>query len=561
MSVRFVFIRFLAAFAVCLMAALPATAAGLALIIANEDYAAVRDVRGAAQVLEVESRLRAAGFEVRTARDLDAPEMRAAVSRLSRELRAQRRERVVIVFAGHVVYGDTGTWLMGVEAEDPDLATIDDQGLRLQTVLAVASQLQGGALVALADGSFPGRIGDGLSAGLPSRLDVPQGVSLVRGPVGPLTTFLRAAVVPGSNLGATVRAGRNLRIDGFNPPYLTFLPAGFEPALEADRAAWARAREADTLEGYAEYLDTFPGGEFVEEAQAAIEALETTPETIEEALGLTRDERRAIQRDLTLLGYNTRGIDGIFGPGTRGSIRGWQERNDHEVTGFVTRDQIFQLAAQAARRAAEIEAEERERRAAEERRDRAFWAETGAAGDEAGLRAYLNRYPQGIFADLARERIAGFEEERARVRAERERGAWEVARATDTIAGYERFLTEWPDGTNAANARARLAALREAAAPAPEPDPAPEPGLPADVVERDRAEERSLALPQMTRVLVERQLRASGYDPGAVDGRFDDDTRDAIADWQAENGQAPTGYVTRAVLDGLLRGAFFRLFD
>ncbi len=553
------FVRFLTVVAFWTMAAFPASAAGLALIIANEDYSAVRDARGAAQVLAVENRLRASGFDVRTARDLDARAMRTALSQLSRDLRQRGSERVVIVYAGHVLHGASDIWLMGSDAEAPDLATIDGQGLRLETMLAVASQLQGGALVALADGSFPGSPGAGLNTGLPGQLDVPQGVSVVRGPVSQLSTFLRDAVVPGSNLGTAVNRSRQVRIEGFNPPFLTFLPTGFEPALEADRAAWDSARSDDTVEAYGAYLDAFPGGEFAEQAQAAIEALESTPETVEDALGLTRDERRAIQRDLTLMGFNTRGIDGIFGPGTRGSIRLWQEQNDQEPTGFVTRNQIFQLAAQAARRAAEIEAEERERRAAEERRDRAFWAETGAAGDEAGLRAYLNRYPEGIFAELARERIGLIDAERARARAERERAAWEDARAIDTVAGYEAFLAEWPEGANAGNARSRLEALRAPAEPVP--DPAPVPGLPAAVMERDRNEERALALPQFTRVLIERQLRADGYDPGALDGSFDASTRDAIADWQEDNGLDPTGYVTRAVIDGLMRGAIFRLFD
>src|SRR5690606_36722185 len=50
------------------------------------------------------------------------------------------------------------------------------------------------------------------------------------------------------------------------------------------------------------------------EAEAAVEA-EPGPEEIEAALELDQAARRGIQEDLTVLGYNTRGIDGIFGPG------------------------------------------------------------------------------------------------------------------------------------------------------------------------------------------------------------------------------------------------------
>ena len=42
----------------------------------------------------------------------------------------------------------------------------------------------------------------------------------------------------------------------------------------------------------------------------------STPEQVEDALGLSRGERRNIQQDLTDLGFNTRGVDGLFGNGT-----------------------------------------------------------------------------------------------------------------------------------------------------------------------------------------------------------------------------------------------------
>ena len=60
---------------------------------------------------------------------------------------------------------------------------------------------------------------------------------------------------------------------------------------------------------------------------------------------------------MTLLDYNTRGIDGIFGRGTRAAISSWQTANSTDVTGFLNTDQITRLDAQAERRAAELEAE------------------------------------------------------------------------------------------------------------------------------------------------------------------------------------------------------------
>ncbi|MCA1788976.1 MAG: peptidoglycan-binding protein [Thioalkalivibrio sp.] len=69
-------------------------------------------------------------------------------------------------------------------------------------------------------------------------------------------------------------------------------------------------------------------------------------ETIEEALGLDRAARREIQRRLVLLDLDTRGVDGIFGPGTRGAISNWQRIRGHAVTGFLDRGQLQDLQAQ-----------------------------------------------------------------------------------------------------------------------------------------------------------------------------------------------------------------------
>lgn len=60
-----------------------------------------------------------------------------------------------------------------------------------------------------------------------------------------------------------------------------------------------------------------------------------TPVT-EAALGLSYSERVEVQRRLVLLGYNTRGVDGIFGPGTRGSISQWQAAVGLPVSGYLS---------------------------------------------------------------------------------------------------------------------------------------------------------------------------------------------------------------------------------
>ena len=532
----------------------PAVAQGgdLALLLANDRYENQRRGNGAAAVLDALPRLEAAGFEADLATDLAAAPMRAALAALDGRIGSENPERVIIVFAGHTLHGDQGAWLMGVEAGNENLLSVDAVGLRLDALLAVAGRVQGGAIVAIGDLSYPSRPGPGLQPGL-GPVSVPQGVSLIRGAPDQVARVLERLMVPGTNLRAAVAAGRNVRLDGFDPPWLSFLPDGHAPVENADRRAWAEAREAGSVEGFRAYLAAFPQGLFADQARAEITALETTPERIEEALGLTRDERRAVQRHLALLGFDPRGIDGIFGPGSRRAITAWQTREGYEATGFMDRDQVFRLAAQAARRAAEIEEEERARQAEQERRDRAWWRDTGAGQDETGLRAYLDRYPQGIFSSLARERLADIAAERESARAAQDRADWEAARAADTPDAWRAYLDAWPEGDFASAARQRLAALERPPGPAPDD---------AVIIDAEPAEiEAALALPRLTRLLVEQRLAMMGYPPGRVDGDFDRDTRRAIARFQREYGLPETGFLSEDSLELLIPGGFRRLLD
>ncbi len=135
----------------------------------------------------------------------------------------------MIVFAGYAINADHGTWLMGTEARNPDFATIEGFGVRLETLLALAGQIQGGAVVAIADYGFPVTPAAGFRAGIPATVIVPQGVTLVRGPGAAIAGLLRDMATPGTNLGRAVASRAGLRIDGFTPPYPD-LPAARFPA-------------------------------------------------------------------------------------------------------------------------------------------------------------------------------------------------------------------------------------------------------------------------------------------------------------------------------------------
>lgn len=70
---------------------------------------------------------------------------------------------------------------------------------------------------------------------------------------------------------------------------------------------------------------------------------ETVAEARRNERRLSRDERAAIQTALQWFGFYTQRIDAAFGPGTRRSIRDWQENAGVEPSGYLTTRQRTQL--------------------------------------------------------------------------------------------------------------------------------------------------------------------------------------------------------------------------
>ncbi|MEX0338394.1 MAG: peptidoglycan-binding protein [Arenibacterium sp.] len=85
---------------------------------------------------------------------------------------------------------------------------------------------------------------------------------------------------------------------------------------------------------------------FLKEAPVLPSFLNVEPpatEATESALELGRSERREIQRRLTLLGFGTRGVDGVFGPGSRNAIGDWQSSKSLPATSYLSETQIATL--------------------------------------------------------------------------------------------------------------------------------------------------------------------------------------------------------------------------
>lgn len=541
-----------------LMLPLPALAQDVALLLGQERYEQLDRVTRADDLLEASDRLEALGFSVlgrangrvETVKDLAA----------AFQAQLEDADRLVVALSGHFVTDGTRTWLLSAEAVEPDLFTVDEVGLSLDSVLRVLAARPGKAvmLLGVADADDLEMGGSALQAGI-GALDVPQGVTLLQSsPLIAANVLNGVLTEPEAEIGLRLTTIPTLFFDGYLPMDWQLMPSEViveaidpetgpsEDDLNAEAELWDETTAADTVEAYRTYVARYPEGRFVEEAEAQIEAILAEPNRAarlaEEALGLNRAARRSIQSNLTLLNYNTRGVDGIFGPGSRGAITNWQQQNGFPQTSYLTRDQINLLDAQAARRQAEIEAEEARARAQAEALDRSYWAETGGRGDEPGYRVYLERYPDGLFANIARARL-GEIEDRRRIEAEAaDRDAWANARGEDTVAAYQEYLAAFPSGVFEAQAQARIDALSG-------------PSVSNQQIAQARAEENNLRLSGVRAQLLELRLRDLGHNPGRLDGVIDESTRRAIAGYQEEQGLVPTGYVDQATAVGLMTGS------
>ncbi|PYE84226.1 peptidoglycan-binding domain-containing protein [Pseudoroseicyclus aestuarii] len=522
-----------------------------ALIFGNEYYEVLGRTPNGASVIPAQEGLRALGFEV-TALPNGRADATADALR-SWQADAAGAQRLVAVMAGRFMTDGERSWYLTAEAEEPRLLSPGAQAIDLAGVLRLLAEAPGESILLLGVAEGDERYDSWLRAGL-GPLDIPQGVTVLTGSPQAAAAFAGGALSqPQVDLAPLIAQAQGLEASGYLPASRVFMPAEAaqdeapeqpQADTEADETLWQGATALDTVEGYRDYLRRFPNGQQAEAAEEAIAAILAEPNRdarlAEEGLELSRDRQREIQRSLSLLDYDTRGIDGIFGSGTRQAITNWQQQNGFPQTSYLTPEQISRLEAQAARRSAELEARAEQQRREAEQLDRAYWDETGSAGDEPGLRAYLERYPDGLFAETAADRLSMIEEEKRQAAEAQDRAAWDRAREADAIAGYEDYLNSYQNGAFRAEAQSRIQALQQAS---------------SDEAQSAQATETALGLNPLTRRLVEARLDGLNLEPGGVDGVFDENTRRALRRFQTDRELEVTGYLNEQTVVRLLADA------
>jgi uncharacterized caspase-like protein len=130
-------------------------------------------------------------------------------------------------------------------------------------------------------------------------------------------------------------------------------------------------------------------------------------------------------------------------------------------------------------------------------REALFWQSVADSNDTAVLQSYLSQYPKGTFAPAARAKIAALEQRRKDDEAQTartqqlaaapaptaavtpEQVLWDAVKDSNNPAMLQGYLDRYPNGVYAQAAAVKMAALRPTAAtPAPQPVAAPVPSTP-----------------------------------------------------------------------------------
>jgi hypothetical protein len=140
-------------------------------------------------------------------------------------------------------------------------------------------------------------------------------------------------------------------VEAANTPVAT---AG--PASEVELEFWRSIKDSNKPEELDAYLTNYPNGTFKPIALARIAALQDGPppttrnltdpstfsdeasQTTEDQLGLDRNQRRAVQRRLTSLGFDTK-VSGKFDDATRAVITRWQAARGYPKSGYLNAPQ------------------------------------------------------------------------------------------------------------------------------------------------------------------------------------------------------------------------------
>jgi peptidoglycan hydrolase-like protein with peptidoglycan-binding domain len=538
------------------LSAAPILAYDQALVISNGSYEKTANVGISPHSTQIVDALKQAGYRTTWKKNASHSELTNEISKFSQS--ALPTDRVVYVFLGHLLHDKTQTFLTPVDLEKPSDLTIESTSVPLNSVLQSLEKHAGAGAVFLAwtksrsstfgKTRFGFRGAQGLAGGL-GPAEIPQGVLLVDGHAQRIAGAIQNHFfVPQKSTRAASNSVREyVRSQGYlsHHSYLANTDKPAETTTKGltgfEQSFWEYTKEEHTQAAYNAFLTRYPNGKYSTQARSALNALKAEanlpPEQrIENALQLTNKNKQEIQRALTVLGFDTKGVDGVFGPATRGAISAWQVSYNRRKTGYVNDVQRQQILKQGEIRRQQLLEEAKRKRFQMEQADREFWQVTGKSGAEYDLRVYLKKYPEGLFADQARQQLKIISDAKRRDLGDgAELRAWNKARNANTEQSYQAFLAQFPKGGFAPEARTQLEEIQR------------QKGRKAEIA-KARKTEQSMGLGGGIWMIVERKLAANDFPIGIPDGVVDPDTRRGLRQFQASNNLPATGFMNPKTL-------------
>ena len=335
----------------------------VALVIANGDYDEIPELENPpADGRLIADRLDALGFRTTLLIDAEQDEMKRAIASFGRELRAAGRETVgLFYYAGHGIQADGRNYLIPTEAEPKDPADLDLVAVEANWVLrqmeSAGNQTNIIILDACRNNPLPAT-GRSLERGL-ARIDAPTG-SFIAYPTAPGQTAVDG---DGDHSPFTEALARAMDAPGA-PIEQVFK----QVRIEVLRATGGRQTPWDSSSLVQDFYFRPPAGPSAGEA-AVVDSL----------------------------------WESVSRSGDPGRIALFLEIYPNSTHAPAARELLAATAAGAPT------AEARARGATPKASEHAMIDRAQASGEAADYRAYLDAYPEGVFADLARAEIAHLE--------------------------------------------------------------------------------------------------------------------------------------------------------
>ena len=361
----------------------------LALVVGNDSYTDQSALRNAVNdARTVATALGEVGFAVTRVENANRARLTSALSSFAGSLRGD--DVALFYFAGHGVQVDGVNYLMPTDYAGRTLSALRFDAVSASDIQEMLRPAQVAMLVfdACRNNPYRGVRGEAGLAPMEARgtlIAYAAGAGEVAADSAPgvsnglfTSKFVEALRTPG--LTAT-DLFRRVRRDVYEASNAEQWPAVYDDLLSDFMFRPASAA------GVAPSVAALPVG-----ATAASEA----------ALGLDRAARRRIQRGLAEAGFDPGPADGVFGPATRTAIRGWQAARGMTSTGYLEGVAATALGSPSGSGAS---AGVGGPASTVLQQETVFWQSIAQSTDATDFQAYLEQFPTGVFAQLARNRM------------------------------------------------------------------------------------------------------------------------------------------------------------